>query len=127
MCRPNGVWIGVMEEECTESEHLPSIAAEECEVEEVVLDDSNLDLEDMLPGDAKEVKIEANVEFESSNPQGIDSLFDALKISEIDRLRCIRGVSKHVGTVLSDTFGESETLHVNDPVCTLLRTKMCCF
>ena len=64
MCRPDGVWIGVMEEECTESEHLPSIAAEECEVEEVVLDD-NLDLEDMLPGDAKEVKIEANVEFES--------------------------------------------------------------
>jgi hypothetical protein len=26
MCRPSGVWIGVMEEESTESEHLPSIA-----------------------------------------------------------------------------------------------------
>ena len=37
----------------------------------------------------------------------------------------VRGFSKHVGTVLSETAGESETLHVNDPVCTLLRTKPC--
>ena len=42
-----------------------------------------------------------------------------------DRLRCVRGFSKHVGTVLSETAGESESLHVNDPVCTLLRTTKC--
>ena len=91
LCRPNGAWIGETEEE---SERLLCIADEEREVgEEVVVDDSELDLEDVLPGgDANEVRFEAYVDFEGhrTHKASVVCLMLSGDPKSTDRLRRVR-------------------------------------
>ena len=82
----------------------------------------------MLPGgDTSSGLVEAYVEVEGciTHKSSVVHLMFSGDPKSADRLRRVRGFSKHVGTVLLDGTSSADTLNVSDPICTLARKDGC--